>query len=109
MDAGLRMAWARAERAQARQKPGDHRRHRGRPPAVRHERRPRNLLRFYDGVATRQVRLGRDIRPSVNAFGEIGVLDIAGINGYYTNLAMIMNTTRFPIPAGGRRLPRFPD
>jgi len=55
------------------------------------------------------VRLGRDIRPSVNAFGEIGVLDIAGINGYYTNLAMTSNTARFPIPADGKRLPRFPE
>ena len=46
---------------------------------------------------------------ALKRFGEIGVLDIAGINGYYTNLAMIMNTTRFPIPADGKRLPRFPD
>jgi len=46
---------------------------------------------------------------ALKRFGETGVLDIAGINGYYTNLAMIMNTTRFPIPAGGKRLPRFPD
>jgi 4-carboxymuconolactone decarboxylase len=46
---------------------------------------------------------------ALKRFGEIGVLDIAGINGYYTNLAMIMNTTRFPIPAEGKRLPRFPD
>ena len=46
---------------------------------------------------------------AIKRFGEIGVLDIAGINGYYTNLAMIMNTTRFPIPADGKRLPRFPE
>jgi 4-carboxymuconolactone decarboxylase len=46
---------------------------------------------------------------ALKRFGEVGVLDIAGINGYYTNLAMIMNTTRFPIPAGEKRLPRFPD
>jgi hypothetical protein len=32
------------------------------------------------------------------AFCEVGVLNIAGVNGYYTNLAVIMNTTRFPIP-----------
>ena len=40
---------------------------------------------------------------------ETGVLDIAGINGYYTNLAMILNTARFSIPADGKRLPRFPE
>jgi hypothetical protein len=34
---------------------------------------------------------------------------MVGINGYYTNLAMIMNTIRFLVPAGGKRLPRSPD
>jgi 4-carboxymuconolactone decarboxylase len=37
---------------------------------------------------------------ALKRFGETGVLDIAGINGYYTNLAMIMNTTRFSDPCG---------
>lgn len=46
---------------------------------------------------------------ALKRFGETGVLDIAGINGYYTNLAMILNTARFSIPAEGKRLPRFPE
>ena len=46
---------------------------------------------------------------ALKRFGETGVLDIAGISGYYTNLAMTLNTARFPIPAGGQRLPRFPE
>ena len=46
---------------------------------------------------------------ALKRFGETGVLDIAGINGYYTNLAMILNTARFSIPADGKCLPRFPD
>jgi len=46
---------------------------------------------------------------ALKRFGETGVLDIAGINGYYTNLAMILNTARFSIPADGKRLPRFPE
>jgi 4-carboxymuconolactone decarboxylase len=46
---------------------------------------------------------------AIKRFGEVGVLDIAGINGYYTNLAMTLNTARFPIPADGARLPRFPE
>jgi 4-carboxymuconolactone decarboxylase len=46
---------------------------------------------------------------ALKRFGETGILDIAGINGYYTNLAMILNTTRFQIPADGKRLPRFPE
>jgi 4-carboxymuconolactone decarboxylase len=46
---------------------------------------------------------------ALKRFGETGVLDIAGINGYYTGLAMAMNTTRMPIPADGKHLPRFPE
>jgi 4-carboxymuconolactone decarboxylase len=46
---------------------------------------------------------------AVKRFGEVGVLDIAGINGYYTSLAMTMNTTRYAIPADGKRLLRFPE
>ena len=34
------------------------------------------------------------------AFGEQGVLDALGITGYYTLLAMVMNTARTPMPAG---------
>jgi 4-carboxymuconolactone decarboxylase len=31
-------------------------------------------------------------------FGEKGVIDLAGINGYYTLLAMVMNIARTPVP-----------
>ncbi len=37
---------------------------------------------------------------AVDAFGERGVIDALGIVGYYTMLAMIMNTARTPVPAG---------
>jgi len=33
-------------------------------------------------------------------FGEQGVIDAAGIVGYYTMLSMVMNTARTPLPAG---------
>jgi 4-carboxymuconolactone decarboxylase len=33
-------------------------------------------------------------------FGEQGIIDTTGIVGYYTMLAMVMNTTRTPLPAG---------
>ena len=36
----------------------------------------------------------------VNRFGEQGVIDIAGLCGYYTLLGMLMNTTRTPMPPG---------
>jgi len=37
---------------------------------------------------------------AVAAFGEQGVVDALGITGYYTLLAMVMNTARTPMPAG---------
>src|SRR5688500_8026075 len=36
----------------------------------------------------------------VKAFGEQGVIDAIGISGYYTLLAMVLNTARTPVPAG---------
>ena len=37
---------------------------------------------------------------AVAAFGEQGVIDILGLSGYYTLLAMVLNTTRAPLPPG---------
>ena len=37
---------------------------------------------------------------TVKTFGEQGVIDILGISGYYTMLAMVLNTARTPVPAG---------
>jgi 4-carboxymuconolactone decarboxylase len=37
---------------------------------------------------------------AVGKFGEAGVIDTLGITGYYTMLAMVMNTTRTPLAAG---------
>jgi 4-carboxymuconolactone decarboxylase len=37
---------------------------------------------------------------AVKTFGEQGVVDILGISGYYTMLAMVLNTARTPMPAG---------
>jgi 4-carboxymuconolactone decarboxylase len=37
---------------------------------------------------------------AVSAVGEQGVVDALGITGYYTMLAMVMNTARTPLPAG---------
>ena len=44
----------------------------------------------------------------VNRFGERGVVDITCLAGYYTLLAITMNTARMPVPAD-KRLPRFPN
>ena len=33
-------------------------------------------------------------------FGEQGIIDLVGVNGYYTFLAMVLNTSRTPVPKG---------
>ena len=42
-------------------------------------------------------------------FGRKGVVDMAGISGYYTFLAMQLNVARQPVPADAPPLPRFPN
>ena len=42
-------------------------------------------------------------------FGRKGVVDLTGINAYYTLLAMQLNVARYQVPSGGLRLPRFPE
>jgi 4-carboxymuconolactone decarboxylase len=37
---------------------------------------------------------------AVGKFGEQGVIDMTGLVGYYTTLAMIMNVSRAPLPEG---------
>jgi 4-carboxymuconolactone decarboxylase len=46
---------------------------------------------------------------AVAAFGEQGVIDLVGISGYYTFLAMVLNTARTPLAPGRTpALPSFP-
>ena len=42
-------------------------------------------------------------------FGEQGVVDLAGIVGYYSLLALTMNVGRVPPPEGEPYLDRFPE
>ena len=42
-------------------------------------------------------------------FGKKGAVDLAGIAGYYTFLAMEMNMAKGPAQIGNERLPRFPE
>ena len=47
---------------------------------------------------------------AVAKFGEQGVIELLGINGYYTFLAITLNATRAGLPAGtAEPLKRFPD
>ena len=40
-------------------------------------------------------------------FGKQGAVDLAGICGYYTLLAMELNMARYPVPLDGKLLPRL--
>ena len=42
-------------------------------------------------------------------FGKKGVVDLAGISGYYTFLAMQLNMARYQFSGEGPRLSRFPN
>ena len=44
----------------------------------------------------------------VNRFGEEGVVEIVGLKGYYTMLAMLMNMSRTQAPDGKLPLQEFP-
>jgi 4-carboxymuconolactone decarboxylase len=41
-------------------------------------------------------------------FGKQGVIDLTGVNAYYTLLAMEMNMAQYEPPKGYKRLERFP-
>ncbi len=42
-------------------------------------------------------------------FGEQGVVDLTGLVGYYSMLAMVLNVGRVGAPVGAQRLGRFPE
>ena len=42
-------------------------------------------------------------------FGKKGVVDLTGINAYYTLLAMQMNVAQYQVPKDAKKLARFPE
>ncbi|RJF95053.1 carboxymuconolactone decarboxylase family protein [Noviherbaspirillum saxi] len=47
---------------------------------------------------------------AMRLFGEQGVVDLIGINGYYTFLSMVMNAARTEVPpSGAQPLPHLPE
>ena len=42
----------------------------------------------------------RTYARAIAKLGEQGVIDALGITGYYTMLAMVLNTARTPLPDG---------
>jgi len=39
-------------------------------------------------------------KAAVDKFGERGVIDLIGLTGYYTMLAMVLNVAQQPLPNG---------
>ncbi len=84
----------------------------GIPPAVieaiAERRRPEGMLVDEAVVHDFCIELheGKSVSDRVYAdalalFGEQGVVDLMGLNGYYTFLAMVMNTARTAVPGSG--------
>lgn len=83
--------------------------------AIADGRRPQNMTPDEQILYDFSIELHRNknvsdatYAPALSRFGEQGVIDILGINGYYTLLAMTLNTTRTPADAGAPTLAPFP-
>jgi 4-carboxymuconolactone decarboxylase len=83
--------------------------------AIAEGRRPEGMSEDEDIVYSFAVELLRNKQVSdasfaraEKRFGKQGVVDLTGICGYYTLLAMELNVAQYDIPKDGKRLPRFP-
>ncbi|MTW01056.1 carboxymuconolactone decarboxylase family protein [Pseudoduganella ginsengisoli] len=84
--------------------------------AIAHGRRPDGMADIEAAVYDFCVELQRDKRVSdatyaaaLAHFGEHGVVDLMGLNGYYTFLAMVMNGAQTaPPPSAAAPLPDLP-
>ena len=51
----------------------------------------------------------RTFERAEKRFGKKGVVDLTGINAYYTSLAMQMNVAQYQAPKDAKKLVRFPE
>jgi 4-carboxymuconolactone decarboxylase len=58
------------------------------------------LFSFCDELRRNQNVSDATYARAVARFGEQGVIDTVGLVGYYTMIAMVLNTARTPLPAG---------
>jgi 4-carboxymuconolactone decarboxylase len=85
--------------------------------AIADARRPANMSDDEEAAYDMSIEIQRVKRVSdatwskaLAKFGEQGVIDLLGINGYYTFLAMTMNAARTALPPGvAEPLKRFPE
>lgn len=75
--------------------------------AVAEGRRPERLAddeeavyALWDELQAHQSVSDATYARAIATLGEQGVIDALGITGYYTMLAMVLNTARTPLPAG---------
>jgi 4-carboxymuconolactone decarboxylase len=83
--------------------------------AIADGRRPTGMSDDEDIVYEFSIELHRTKRVSDTTFaraekrfGKQGVVDLTGINAYYTLLAMQLNMAQYQMPKDGKPLPRFP-
>ena len=85
--------------------------------AIADAHRPDNMAEDEEAVYDMSIEIQRTKRVSdatwnkaLAKFGEQGVIDLLGINGYYTFLAMTLNAARTALPTGVTEpLKRFPE
>jgi 4-carboxymuconolactone decarboxylase len=84
--------------------------------AIADGRRPEGMTDDEQVVYDFSIELHRNKRVSDQTydraekrFGKKGVVDLTGINGYYTFLAMEMNMARYQAPLDAKKLQRFPE
>jgi 4-carboxymuconolactone decarboxylase len=84
--------------------------------AIADGRRPVGMSEDEEIVYDFSIELHRNKRVSDRSFeraekrfGKKGVVDLTGINAYYTLLAMQMNAAQYQAPKDSKRLARFPE
>ena len=84
--------------------------------AIKDGRRPTGMSEDEEAVYQFSTELHQNKRVSDDTFnrvekrwGKKGVLDLMGINAYYTLLAMQLNVARYPAVKGEAGMRRFPD
>ncbi|WP_039788087.1 carboxymuconolactone decarboxylase family protein [Herbaspirillum huttiense] len=84
--------------------------------AIADGRRPEGMSQEETIVYDFSIELHRNKRVSDQTFaraekrfGKKGVVDLTGINAYYTLLAMQMNAAQYQAPKDAKRLVRFPE
>lgn len=71
-----------------------------RPPSMSEDEEV--LYTFCDELQRNQSVSDATYARAVARFGEAGVIDTVGLTGYYTMLAMVLNTARTPLPDGAK-------